>query len=84
MATAPIETKPAAGLLGGAIATVAVGALARYTSYNPGPDEVGGIVVIAGFAVAWLVPSRLWDRYSGEASRAEVDAVAGEPHEPTA
>lgn len=63
MATAPIEAKPAAGVVGGAAATLAVGLFARYTSYDPDPAEVGAIVTLFGFIVAWLVPSRLLERY---------------------
>lgn len=63
MTTQPIESKPAAGVVGGALATLTVGLCSRYTSYNPDPAEVGAIVTLSGFAVAWLVPSRLLGRY---------------------
>ncbi len=64
----PIESKPAAGLLGGAVSTLAVGLLSRYTTYDPDPAEVGAIVTISSFAVAWLVPSRLLGRYTPDDS----------------
>ncbi|MGE0025690.1 MAG: hypothetical protein AB7O78_01625 [Thermoleophilia bacterium] len=75
MASAPIETKPAAGLLGGAISTLTVGLLARYTSYNPDPAEVGAIVTLTSFGVAWLVPSRVLGRVAPDESQLE----GGEP-----
>ena len=84
MASAPIESKPAAALLGGALTTVGLGLAARHTGYDPSVEEVASWTTLSAFACAWLVPSRLWTKYSGEASRAEVDAAASEPHEPGA
>lgn len=63
MATAPIESKPAAALLGGALTTVGLGLTARHTGYDPSVEEVAGWTTLASFACAWLVPSRLWGRY---------------------
>ena len=57
-----INAKPAAGLLGGALSTLTVGLLSRYTSYSPTPDEVGAIVMISSFGLAWLVPERWWGK----------------------
>ena len=78
----PIDAKPAAGLLGGAITTVGLGLAARYTSYDPSVEEVAGWTTLASFAFAWLVPSRVLSKYPAEAVRAEVDSVASEPHQP--
>ena len=74
------DSKPAAGLLGGALSTLAIGLSARYTSYDPTVEEAGSIVTVFSFALAWLVPSRLWSKYPTEAVRAEVDGMASEPH----
>lgn len=76
-----IDSKPAAGLLGGAISTLAIGVCARYTSYDPTIEEAGAIVTVVSFGLAWLVPSKLWSKYPAEAVRAEVDGMASEPHE---
>ena len=60
-----INAKPAAGLLGGALSTLTVGLLARYTSYSPSPDEVGAIVMISSFGLAWLIPEGWWSKATG-------------------
>lgn len=56
-----INAKPAAGAVGAFLATLVVGLLNRYTSYQPSVEETGAIVGLLGFAVAWLVPERLLD-----------------------
>jgi ABC-type Fe3+ transport system permease subunit len=73
-----INSKPAAGLLGGAITTLAVGLLSRYTSYNPDGMEAAAITTVASFVLAWLVPERVWSR---AASNVEVDQIPVDPHE---
>jgi hypothetical protein len=57
-----INAKPAAGLFGSYLAVLAIGLFNRYTSYDPGAEEVGAIVGIFGFVTAWLVPERWWGR----------------------
>lgn len=57
-----IDPKPAAGLFGGFLATLVVGLLNRYTSYQPSIEEASAIVGIFGFVCAWLVPDSLWGR----------------------
>lgn len=81
--TTPIDSKPAAGLLGGALCTVGLGIATRNTGYDPSVEEVAGWTTLAAFACAWLVPSRLWSRWPAEASRVEVDGIPSDPHEPT-
>lgn len=73
-----INSKPAAGLLGGAVTTLAVGVLTRYTSYDPDAAEAAALTTVIAFGCAWLVPERLWSRVG---SNVEVDAIPVDPHE---
>lgn len=57
-----INSKAGASLLGGSLATLAVGLLSRYTSYDPDAMEVAAIVTLSSFGLTWLVPERLWRR----------------------
>jgi hypothetical protein len=59
MDIASIDPKPAAGLFGGALTTVAIKPITTYTSWDPSAAAVGGIATLVGFAVAWLVPDTL-------------------------
>lgn len=76
MSTSIIEPKPAAALLGGALSTFGIGLATRYTGYDPSAEEVASIVTLATFALAWLVPSRLWRQSEQEAAapRPKVDS----------
>ncbi len=72
-----IDTKPAAGLFGGAVSIIALGLLNRYTGFHPTVEEGTAITTVVGFAVAWAVPSRLWAK--AEASLPEVDMMESSP-----
>ncbi len=76
---ATINAKPAAGLLGGAVTTLTIGVLSRYTSYNPSPEEAAAITTLASFGLAWLVPEKAWGKV--EANQTDVDAAISEPHQ---
>lgn len=56
--TSLIEPKPAAGLLGGAMATLILGVLNRYTGYHAAAEEAAAITTLLAFTLAWLIPSR--------------------------
>lgn len=73
-----INSKVGAGLLGGAVTTLVVGLLARYTSYQPDAMEAAAITTVSSFGLAWLVPERLWSRAG---SNIEVDQIPVDPHE---
>lgn len=51
-----IDPKVAAGAVGTFLATLVVGLLNRYTSYQPTVEETGAIVGLFGFACGWLIP----------------------------
>lgn len=78
----PIDPKPAAGLLAGAITTFLLGLASRYTDYQATIEEAGAIVTIVSFGLAWLVPNQWFSRSA--ANMTEVNAAASQPHEPSA
>ena len=64
-----IDPKVAAGAVGTFLATLVVGLLNRYTSYQPTVEETGAIVGLFGFACGWLIPRFIGDlniRFIGE------------------
>jgi hypothetical protein len=65
-----IQTKPAAGLLGGSVSGLSIGLLNRYTGYHPTVEEAVNITILAGFAVAWAVPEK-WLRKAEDAGVVE-------------
>lgn len=72
-----INSKPAAGLLGGALTTLSIGLLSRYTSYDPSAEEAAAITTVISFGLAWLVPEKTWGKV---ANPTDVDAATSEPH----
>lgn len=76
-----IHPKVGAAAIAGALATLVLGLLGRYTSYTASPDEAAAITTTFMAAIAWLVPEKLWDKADGVL--AEVDMVASDAHEPT-
>jgi hypothetical protein len=52
---APVR-KVTAGGIGGAVATLALWALAQYANFHPQPEVAAAITTVISFIVAYLVP----------------------------
>lgn len=60
-----INSKAGATLLGGAVATLAIGLFSRYTSYDPNAMEASAITTLSAFACAWFIPETWWRKSQG-------------------
>jgi hypothetical protein len=68
-----IETRPAAALFGGYLATLTISLLHRYAGYDPTLDEGMAIVGLCGFAASWLIPPLWWRRSEAEGVATKED-----------